>query len=325
MSVNRLRLNFMQAFEAYLHYAPRLPKVDTAAIPHTTTYVDNLLAIADQFDLIVFDAFGVLNSGPTAIPGAVKTVARLQGMGKKIAVVTNDASSSAEAIIGRHRKRGFDFDQDNLISSQQFVAPLMNDHPEITHWGAMAPTYWPFDVLPSNVEPLGADRSLYDAVGGFVLIDSENWTDQQQAMLEASLKDNPRPILVGNPDICAPMGDFLSVESGYFAHLAADACGVLPQCVGKPYHHVFDEVLRRHPGVERDRVLMVGDTVHTDVLGGLASGIKTLLVHQGGFLDGQDIEAAFQRSGLRPHFCARAIGHGVADYQSTSEAACCGA
>ena len=74
---------------------------------------------------------------------------------------------------------------------------------------------------------------------------------------------------------------------------------------------VYD--LKRHPDVDRSRVLMVGDTVHTDVLGGLASGIKTLLVHQGGFLDGQDIEGVFARSGLRPHFCARAIGHGIED------------
>lgn len=321
MSINRPRLNFAQAIDAYLHYAPRLPQVQADAVPVQTEYVDNLLAIADQFDLIVFDAFGVLNSGPTAIPGAVKTVATLQNMGKKIAVVTNDASSSAEAILARHRKRGFDFDNGNLISSQQFVAPMMNEHADITHWGAMAPADWPFHVLPDQVEPLGADRDLYDRVGGFLLIDSENWSDEQQNMLQQSLAANPRPILVGNPDICAPMGDFLSVESGYFAHLAADACGVMPQCVGKPYHHVFEEVLRRHPGIDRERVLMVGDTVHTDVLGGLASGIKTLLVHQGGFLDGQDIEGVFAKSGLRPHFCARAIGHGVAD--EVAEPACC--
>ncbi|MHC8493731.1 HAD-IIA family hydrolase [Thalassospira sp. SM2505] len=321
MSINRPRLNFAQAIDAYLHYAPRLPQVQDDAVPEKTDYIDNLLSVADQFDLIVFDAFGVLNSGPTAIPGAVKTVATLQDMGKKIAVVTNDASSSAEAILARHRKRGFDFDNSNLISSQQFVAPLMAEHPEIARWGAMAPVHWPFHILPGQVEPLGADRDLYDRVGGFLLIDSENWSDEQQNMLQDSLAANPRPILVGNPDICAPMGDFLSVESGYFAHLAADACGVMPKCVGKPYHHVFEEVLRRHPGVDRQRVLMVGDTVHTDVLGGLASGIKTLLVHQGGFLDGQDIEGVFARSGLRPHFCARAIGHGISD--EVTEPACC--
>ncbi|MEQ9348785.1 MAG: HAD hydrolase-like protein [Thalassospira sp.] len=327
MSINRPRLSFTQAIEAYLHYAPRLPSVAADAVPTKTDYVDNLLAIADQFDLIVFDAFGVLNSGPTAIPGAVKTIATLQSIGKKIAVVTNDASSSADAILARHRKRGFDFDNGNLISSQQFVAPLMKEHADITHWGAMAPADWPFHVLPDRVEPLAADRGLYDAVGGFLLIDSENWSDQQQEMLQQSLIDNPRPILVGNPDICAPMGKFLSVESGYFAHLAADACGVMPQCVGKPYHHVFEEVLRRHPDVDRNRVLMVGDTVHTDVLGGLASGIKTLLVHQGGFLDGQDIEDVFSRSGLRPHFCARAIGHGIADdeHAGAGQIASCGA
>ena len=52
---------------------------------------------------------------------------------------------------------------------------------------------------------------------------------------------------------------------------------MIPDCVGKPYGHVFDEVLHRHPDISRDRVLMVGDTIHTDVLGGLAAGIKTML------------------------------------------------
>lgn len=327
MSINRLRLDFTQAIEAYLRYAPRLPQVPKDAVPTKTDYVDNLLAIADQFDLIVFDAFGVLNSGPTAIPGAVKTVAALQAQGKKIAVVTNDASSSGEAILARHRRRGFDFDNNSLISSQQFIAPLMGEHDEVAVWGAMAPADWPFDILPGRIEALGADPALYDAVGGFLLIDSDSWTDEQQSLLEQSLKNNPRPVVVGNPDICAPMGDFLSVEPGYFAHRVADASGVMPQCVGKPYHHVFEEVLRRHPGVDRSRVLMVGDTVHTDVLGGLASGIKTLLVHRGGFLDGQDIEGVFTRSGLRPHFCARAIGHGLEDDagEAAVSPACCDA
>ncbi|MCC9622930.1 HAD hydrolase-like protein [Thalassospira sp. MA62] len=319
MTRNRTQLTFEQAFDAYLHYAPRLPAVPIEAIPTETQYVDNLLAIADQFDLIVFDAFGVLNSGQSAIPGAVEVISTLQGMGKKIAVVTNDASSSSDAILERHRKRGFAFDDGNLISSQQFVAPMMRNHPDIVGWGAMAPADWPFHILPGDVEPLGTDPSQFDAVGGFVLIDSDSWTDQQQRLLEASLTANPRPIVVGNPDICAPMGEFLSVESGYFAHLAADACGVIPDCVGKPYQHVFDEVLSRHPGIARDRVLMVGDTIHTDVLGGLAAGLKTLLVHQGGFLDGQDIEGAFDRAGLRPHFCARAIGHGIGQKSPLSE------
>ncbi len=320
MSINRPKLSFEQAIAAYLKYAPRLPQVDPKSVPAQTQYVENLMVIADEFDLIIFDAFGVLNSGAQAIPGAVETVAGLQKSGKKLAVVTNDASSSAEAILARHRGRGFDFNTNNLISSQQFVAPMMESYTDLKHWGVMAPLHWPFDILPGKVSPLGKDRALYDAVDGFVLIDSESWSDIQQNHLEESLAAKPRPILVGNPDICAPMGAFLSVESGYFAHKAADRCGITPDCVGKPFGHVFDEVLRRHPDIARDRILMVGDTIHTDVLGGLASGIKTLLVRQGGFLDGQDdIEGLFVKSGLRPHFCAPAIGYGIAEAKAAPE------
>ncbi|MFH1803483.1 MAG: HAD hydrolase-like protein [Pseudomonadota bacterium] len=312
MSDNRPRLDREQAIAAYLQYANRLPQIDPSVVPTATQHVSNLLAIAGQFDLIVFDAFGVLNSGKQAIPGAVTAVATLKDQGKRLAVITNDASSSADAIIARHRGRGFDFDRESLISSQQFVAPLMARHAEIGLWGAMAPSSWPFDILPGQVHALSDDPELYDGVDGFVLIDSEGWTPNRQNLLEQSLMRRARPILVGNPDICAPMGDFLSVESGYFAHKAADMCGVMPQCVGKPYVEVFEEVMCRNPDVAADRILMVGDTLHTDVLGGLAAGIKTLLVTHGGFLDGYgDLEGLYARSGLRPHFLARAIGNGL--------------
>ena len=50
MSANRLQLDFAQALDAYLRYAPRLPQVAPDAVPKATDYVDNLLAIADQFD-----------------------------------------------------------------------------------------------------------------------------------------------------------------------------------------------------------------------------------------------------------------------------------
>lgn len=314
---SRPALDRDDAISAYLKYSDRLPHVAKRDVPGKSERVSNLLAIADQFDLIVFDAFGVLNSGSNAIPGSVTAVKLLKKLNKRLAVITNDASNTAEAIIAKHRSRGFDFDTGALISSAQFIVPMMQQS-DVTRWGVMAPAEWPIEILPGDCIRLEASdgkesrQAQYDSVEGFLLIDSDEWTHEQQVLLEQSLAKRPRPILVGNPDIVAPMGNYLSAESGYFAHKAADCCGVTPRCVGKPYREVFDEVLRRNPDISPDRILMVGDTLHTDVLGGLAAGIKTLLVTQGGFLDGyQDLETLFERCGLRPHFIARSIGNGL--------------
>ncbi|OSQ37879.1 HAD-IIA family hydrolase [Thalassospira mesophila] len=312
MTGARPALDRESAIAAYLKYADRMPQLADGDLPAQTQVVHNILEIADQFDVIIFDAFGVLNSGVHAIPGALSAVSALRKRGVDLAVVTNDASNTAEAIITRHRNRGFDFTVESLVSSAKYIVPMMDRHFDVTQWGIMAPQHWPIDGLPGQARFLADDPGIYDAAEGFVLIDSDEWHGARQQLLEASLAKKPRPILVGNPDICAPMGDFLSVESGYFAHLAADACGVMPQCVGKPYREVFDDILNRHPTVDRSRILMVGDTLHTDVLGGLAAGIKTLLVTRGGFLDGyEDLTGLYQRSGIHPHFIAPAIGHGL--------------
>ncbi len=124
MSINRPKLSFEQAIAAYLQYAPRCPQVDPASVPAKTQYVGNLLEIADQFDLIVFDAFGVLNSGAQAILGAVETVSALQKSGNKLARVTNDASCSPDAILAPHPALGLDFHTTNPITLQPFVSPV---------------------------------------------------------------------------------------------------------------------------------------------------------------------------------------------------------
>jgi glycerol-1-phosphatase len=54
--------------------------------------------------------------------------------------------------------------------------------------------------------------------------------------------------------------------------------------------------------VPPERVLMVGDTLHTDILGAQARGFATALVSGYGALAGADVKAAIHDSGIRPDF-----------------------
>jgi glycerol 3-phosphatase-2 len=58
----------------------RLP---TPRPPASSVHATNLDSIADQFDVFLLDAFGVLNIGETAIPGVVERVAGLKARGKQ--------------------------------------------------------------------------------------------------------------------------------------------------------------------------------------------------------------------------------------------------
>ena len=71
---------------------------------------------------------------------------------------------------------------------------------------------------------------------------------------------------------------------------------------GKPFDNAFAEVRKTLSGFEPARCAMVGDTLHTDILGGAQCGWRTVLVTDHGILKGQDVEAAISRSGIRPDF-----------------------
>jgi len=52
---------------------------------------------------------------------------------------------------------------------------------------------------------------------------------------------------------------------------------------------------------------MVGDTLHTDILGGAAVGCRTVLVTDWGVLKGFDIDEAISRAGIVPDFMMPSI------------------
>ena len=82
-------------YEAVRH---RLP---TAVFPQAMQRIDTLEDIADAVDAFLLDAFGVLNVGDTAIPGAAERLARLRGMGKRLVVLTNGATQARSAALAK--------------------------------------------------------------------------------------------------------------------------------------------------------------------------------------------------------------------------------
>ena len=50
----------------------------------------NLAAVANRYDCLLLDQFGVIHDGKTAYPGAVAAVSDIQQRGKKICVIENE-------------------------------------------------------------------------------------------------------------------------------------------------------------------------------------------------------------------------------------------
>ena len=287
------------AFTEYESVRHRLP---AAIAPTASIRAENLDSIADEFDVFLLDAFGVLNIGETAIPGVVDRVHGLRQRGKQVLVVTNAAGYPSSVLHARYKRLGYSFATGDVVSSRMALFKGLADHAH-RKWGMVAAPKFGLEELPDGAFFLEDDPDAYAAAEGFLMLGASAWSETRQALLEQALRDRPRDVLVGNPDLVAPVEAGLSREPGHYAHRLATATGVNPVFYGKPFPAIFDLARERiRPGTPDHRVVMVGDTLHTDILGGCAAGFRTALIQGYGFFDGADPAESIERSGIVPDF-----------------------
>ena len=295
--------SFAWPFDAYCAISDRLPRVRFGSGYRTA---ETLADVADAYEVILLDAYGVLNVGEVAIPGAPERVAALRRAGKRVLVVSNSAGYPKRVMMARYARLGFDFADREVVSSRETLLARLMSEP-FRRWGLMLdPRHGLEEFGALAADFLEDDPAAYDRVDGFLLVGSDVWTEARQTLLEATLQARPRPVLVGNPDIAAPREAGLSREPGHFAHRLADRTGIVPEFLGKPFPAIYELALGRLPRrPDPSRVLMVGDTLHTDILGGRRMGFSTALVTDHGALAGADADAAIAVSGIRPDFVIR--------------------
>lgn len=291
----------IDACEAVRH---RLP---AAHFPQASRLLDDLEPVLADYDAFLLDAFGVLNVGERAIPGAAACVAALRAAGKSVMVVSNAASVPKAVLADKYRRLGFPFAAADIASSRDaLLAALRAEAPR--RWAVMAPPAADLSDLPGIPARLLDDPVTYAHAEGFILLAAAGWTEDRQRLLAEALVREPRPVLVANPDLVAPRESGLSLEPGHYARRLEAATQQPARYFGKPFANLFDLALQRLPqDVPRERILMVGDTLHTDILGGAAAGLHTALVVDHGVSRGLDLSAAIARTGIRPHFIARRI------------------
>lgn len=277
-------LDARSAFRRYEEVRARLP---AATYPAASLHAPTLAEVADRWDGFVLDAFGVLNVGDTPIPGAVARMAQLRALGKRLVVLTNAASYTRAEALAKYRRLGFDFSEDEVVSSRDVAAAHLAAVAPGALWGAISQAGDDFHDIPARVTSL-LDAGGWDRVDGFLFLSTARWTQQVRADLHAALAARPRPLVVANPDLVAPREGGLTVEPGYWAHEILDRFGTPVHWYGKPFPEAFAEAVRR-AGLPAERMAMVGDTLHTDVLGGKAARMGAVLVADHGLFAGHDV------------------------------------
>ena len=263
----------------------------------------SLLALVDRYDAFILDGYGVINLGPEPIPGIGDTIRALRAAERGVMVLTNGAGRPSRQTARRYAGWGLEFPERLVVSSRDALEAALAAQPRPGLWGVMAQPDSELETLPVETALLEDDEDIYRRADGFIFIRSEGWSTARHMLLAEALRESPRPVLVANPDVSAPYPDErYSAEPGYWALRIEAETGVRCEPYGKPFAPAFELALHRlgRAGAKRDRVAMVGDGLFTDILGGLAAGLGTVLVTDYGLLKGFDWEVRATAAGILP-------------------------
>lgn len=299
MIVTAVEKDVLAGYESVRHRLPAGRSLETPTYKRR----QSLAEIASPFAVIFLDAYGVINIGDDLILGVAEVVSDLRSAGKQVMVISNSAGYPKSKMLQRLARQGLDLSADQVVTSREAVLERLKFEPA-HKWGLMIQDGADLEDFQSlNFGLLGDDPLVYKTADAFLLIGSEDWSEHRQNLLVEASIDRPRPVLVGNPDLYAPRNGFFSREPGYYGHHLADKTGVQPVFLGKPFPEIFNIAFDRITGSpSAEQILMVGDTLHTDILGGQAMGLSTALVTEYGGLQGMNVDEAVSRAGVMPDF-----------------------
>lgn len=246
----------------------------------------NLLDLKENFDVFVFDIYGVIWDGKKVIPGYDDVMKQLVKAGKKVVIMSNSTALSQgqeKVYAGRGFLKGEHYHK--LITSGDVAEEAFaQDERKLKFYQFGRPSKVLF--ARSGYEELASPEEADFVYAGVPQTwEGDYWKDYLTMdpfveELEYLVKLG-KPLVCANPDCRAFENQYEKpvVRQGSVAEVYEKLGGKVTY-FGKPYQNIYDFAFINEP-VERSRMLMVGDTLETDIKGGRDYGMKTALTQTG--------------------------------------------
>ncbi|CAH0999192.1 Dihydroxyacetone phosphatase [Neolewinella maritima] len=275
------------------------------------------LDITADYPVIFFDSYGVLRNHRGLIPGAVETIASLRAAGKHIRVLTNNAARNPKAAADRLAYHGLPgIPASEIITSGATTRHFLEQKVKsgkVAYLGTPASADYIIGAGLEAVPVAEVDFNHLDDIRAVAFLDDEGYDMNTDVNLVINLLRRCRvPVVVANTDLLYPVAaNEVALATGSIARLAEYVLGRKFVKFGKPTSQMFqmglDSVALEFSAVSPGDILMVGDTLHTDILGGNTFGVATALVLSGNTrADTAEIE--IEASGIIPDYICSSIG-----------------
>jgi len=241
-----------------------------------------LSEIADRYDVLLCDVWGVVHNGRESFRDACDALVRFRAERGPVILITNAPRPQAPILeqldgLGVPREAWSQVvtsgDATRVQLAQRAPGPVYKLGPERD---------WPlYDGL--GLQEAGLDEAAFIACTGPFDDVNDEPEDYRERFVGAVARD--LEMICANPDIVVQRGDTLIYCAGALAQLYASLGGRVVMA-GKPYPAIYELCLSEAAAllgrpVDRARVLCVGDGLPTDIRGANAQDLDVLFIANG--------------------------------------------
>src|SRR6202012_1147413 len=272
--------------------------------------IENFKSIIDKYDIIFFDAFGVIKTYEGLLPGIERTFDYLLSKGKEYYIVTNDASRSPVQLAQSYHRMGLNvITPDRIISSGMLTKEYLDLKVRdgiVAYLGTENSAHY---IESSGLQTLPVshiNESNIDKVNALIFLDDEgfDWCADLNKAVNL-LRKRTIPVIVANTDHAYPVTvNNVSIAIGGLATMIENIVGKEFIRFGKPDSQMFMfayDLIRDYRPISKKEIVMVGDTLNTDILGGNKFGLDTVLVLSGNTLP-KDVDTRITATGIVPTY-----------------------
>jgi NagD protein len=222
----------------------------------------------------LIDMDGVLYRGPQLIPGADYFLQQLRRRGVPFRLLTNNSQRTRRDVVAKLAHMGITVEEENIFTS------------------AMATARFLASQKPGGTAYVIGEGGLLTALhqNGYAVVDHEpdyvvvgEGRTFNLELVESAVRMimGGAKLIATNLDPNCPTQNGLRPGCGAMVAMLEIATGVKAFSVGKP-SPVMMRAARKEMGLAADETTMIGDTMETDILGGVQLGYRTVLVLSGG-------------------------------------------
>jgi HAD superfamily hydrolase (TIGR01459 family) len=257
-------------------------------MPTAPRFVRGLGEMAEHYDVILCDVWGVVHNGVTYFRNATDALARFRAKSGTVILLTN-APRPRQRVAAFLDGLGVPHAAyDGITTAGDVTISLILERGDLplAHIGPAndVSLFAEAEALagrPLRLKPL--EEAAYAVCIG--LDDAENETPADYDSRLRLMRARDMEFICANPDIVVEVGERLVYCAGALAEAYADMGGKVTQA-GKPYPVIYERALAlaselRGGKLDRSRILAIGDSAQTDIKGAQDLGLATLFVTSG--------------------------------------------